>query len=193
MSAFSPTEMQRYARHFTVPEIGLTGQAKLKATSVLLIGAGGIGCPAALYLAACGMGRIGIVDHDTIELSNLQRQILYQTAECGQKKAVIAGEKMTGLNPHIQCDVHPVKLTQDNADRLLAQYDIIVDGSDNYATRYLVNDTCVALKKPLFLPAFSSSPANWDCFVVKICPAIVVFTPSHPLLMRHPIVQKPVS
>lgn len=149
MSAFSPKEMQRYARHFTVPEIGLTGQAKLKATSVLLIGAGGIGSPAALYLAACGVGRIGIIDHDTIELSNLQRQILYQTAECGQKKAVIAGEKIAGLNPHVQCDVHPVKLTQDNADNLFAQYDIIVDGSDNYNTRYLVSDTCVALKKPL--------------------------------------------
>lgn len=146
---FTPDEQARYSRHFSVSAIGMEGQAKLKQASVLLIGAGGIGSPAALYLASCGVGTLGIIDHDIIEVSNLQRQILFSTTQCGQSKARCAGERLQALNPNVQLNIYSERLSEANAETLIAQYDVILDGSDNYATRYRVGDASAVLHKPL--------------------------------------------
>ena len=142
-------ELKRYNRHLILPEIGYAGQEKLKAAKVLVIGAGGLGCPVLQYLAAAGVGTMGIVDDDMVDLSNLQRQILFSTADVGRKKAEVAAEKIALLNPFVSVQVYPVRLTQENAAELFRPYDFIIDGSDNFPTRYLVNDTCVTLDKPL--------------------------------------------
>jgi molybdopterin/thiamine biosynthesis adenylyltransferase/rhodanese-related sulfurtransferase len=139
----------RYARHLALAEIGAAGQQRLAASSVLVIGAGGLGSPAALYLAAAGVGTLGIVDHDRIEISNLQRQILFATSEVGAGKAQTASARLRALNPDLQVVAHEVKLTEANAMQLLAAYDVILDGTDRLATRYLINDACVLLGKPL--------------------------------------------
>jgi len=145
---FSPEELGRYGRHFVLPEVGSEGQKKLKSSRILVIGAGGLGSPAALYLAAAGIGRLGIVDSDVVELSNLQRQILYGTADVGSRKTDIAGRRITELNPHVDVALYSERLTRDNAMRILGEYDVVIDGTDNFTTRYLVNDACVFLKKP---------------------------------------------
>lgn len=132
-----------------LPELGLTGQESLKVAKVLMIGAGGLGCPVLQYLTAAGVGNIGIVDHDVVDVSNLHRQILYHTADVGKPKAVVAKQKLELLNPHITIHAHKEKLNQENAERLMTNYDLVIDGSDNFTTRYLVNDVCVALDKPL--------------------------------------------
>jgi len=132
-----------------LPELGIEGQQKLKAASVLVIGAGGLGCPVLLYLSAAGVGHIGVIDHDLVDESNLQRQILYNTSDIGKNKAETAMAKLQLLNPHISFDGYPFKFTIDNAAAIIGKYDIVIDGSDNFPTRYLVNDTCVELKKPL--------------------------------------------
>ncbi len=139
----------RYARHLALTEIGAAGQQRLSAGSVLVVGAGGLGSPAALYLAAAGIGTIGLVDHDRIELSNLQRQILFATDEIGQGKAATAGARLSALNPSVRIDSHEVKLTAGNVMELFRDYDVIIDGTDRLATRYLINDACVLLGKPL--------------------------------------------
>lgn len=149
MTTLNQDEILRYARHFSVKSIGIEGQEKIKARSLLLIGAGGIGSPAALYLTACGIGRLGIIDDDRIDLSNLQRQVLYQTDEIGQLKAEAAQHRLHQLNPNVQVNIHPERLTSSNAESILGEYDLIIDGSDNYPTRYLVNDVCVTLNRPL--------------------------------------------
>jgi molybdopterin/thiamine biosynthesis adenylyltransferase/rhodanese-related sulfurtransferase len=145
---FSPEELRRYGRHFVLPEVGSEGQNKLKASRVLVVGAGGLGSAAALYLGAVGIGRMGIVDSDTVDLSNLQRQILYSTTDVGRRKTDIAGKRITELNPHVEVILHSERLTRDNAMRILDEYDVVIDGTDNFVTRYLVNDACVLLKKP---------------------------------------------
>ena len=145
----SQKELQRYARHLSVAKIGLGGQKKLKQASVLCIGAGGIGSPAILYLAAMGVGRLGIIDFDHVEISNLQRQILFTEDECGQSKAALAGKKATALNSALTCLTYHEKLTLKNAETIIQDFDIVLDGSDNFSTRYLVNDVCAYLKKPL--------------------------------------------
>lgn len=132
-----------------LPELGIEGQRKLKAASVLVIGAGGLGCPVLLYLSAAGVGRIGVIDHDLVDESNLQRQILYNTSDIGKNKAETAVFKLKLLNPHINFDCYPSKLEIDNAAAIIGKYDVVIDGSDNFPTRYLVNDTCVELGKPL--------------------------------------------
>jgi sulfur-carrier protein adenylyltransferase/sulfurtransferase len=147
-SPFRP-DPARYARHLALTEIGAAGQQRLAASSVLVIGAGGLGSPAALYLAAAGVGAIGIVDHDRIEISNLQRQILFATTQIGESKAQVAGERLRELNPDLSVIAHAVKLDADNAMQLLSTYDVVIDGTDRLATRYLVNDACVLLGKPL--------------------------------------------
>lgn len=144
----SREEMRRYGRHLVLPEVGLAGQNKLKASSVLVVGAGGLGSPLAIYLAAAGVGRIGLVDFDTVEISNLQRQILYTDEDLGHAKLDAAVEHLRGINPNVEFIKHAVRLSRDNALEILASYDVIADGSDNFATRYLVNDACVFLKKP---------------------------------------------
>jgi adenylyltransferase/sulfurtransferase len=144
----SNDEIKRYSRHLIMPEVGMEGQKKLKAASVLLIGAGGLGSPAAMYLAAAGIGRMGIVDFDVVDFSNLQRQILHSTEAVGQSKLASAQERITQINPNVQVKPYETRLTSQNALELFRDYDIVVDGTDNFATRYLVNDACVLTGKP---------------------------------------------
>ncbi|MCS4086714.1 adenylyltransferase/sulfurtransferase [Salinibacter ruber] len=144
----SPDELQRYSRHLTLPEFGREGQEALKNASVLLVGAGGLGSPAATYLAAAGVGRIGLVDFDSVEASNLQRQILYGTSDVGRPKLDAASERLEDLNPHVDVETHEVRLTSDNALDIIDQYDVVADGTDNFPTRYLVNDACVMTGTP---------------------------------------------
>lgn len=147
--ALSTNELLRYARHLTLAEIGLAGQRKLKAARVLLVGAGGLGSPAALYLAAAGVGTLGIVDSDVVDLSNLQRQVLHDTAAIGVAKTRSASQRIAALNPNVQVESFDERLTSRNARRIVREFDIVVDGSDNFPTRYLVNDSCVLEGKPL--------------------------------------------
>jgi adenylyltransferase/sulfurtransferase len=142
-------QQARYSRHLLLPEIGIAGQEKLRAARVLVVGAGGLGSPAALYLAAAGIGKLGIIDHDRVDLSNLQRQVLFDTASVGELKAEAARTRLQALNPDIQVHAYPVELRAANAREILADYDIVLDGSDRQATRYLVNDACVLLGKSL--------------------------------------------
>jgi molybdopterin/thiamine biosynthesis adenylyltransferase/rhodanese-related sulfurtransferase len=144
----SREEFRRYGRHLIMPEVGLEGQQRLKAASVLLVGAGGLGSPAALYLAAAGVGRIGIVDFDVVDLSNLQRQIIHSTENVGRPKLESAAERLHAVNPNIEVVPFETQLSSENALEILKDFDVIVDGTDNFPTRYLVNDACVLLKKP---------------------------------------------
>ncbi len=144
----SHEEVQRYSRHLIMPEVGMGGQKKLKAASILLIGAGGLGSPLAMYLAAAGIGRIGLVDYDVVDYSNLQRQVIHGTDDVGRLKLESARDRIRGINPHVQVDTYEVPLTSDNALDILAPYDIVIDGTDNFPTRYLTNDACVLLGKP---------------------------------------------
>jgi len=141
-------EIRRYSRHLILPEVGLAGQKKICSTSVLCIGAGGLGSPIALYLAAAGIGKLGIVDFDNVDYSNLQRQILHTDSDVGRPKAQSAKETINGINPNVEVVLHPVRITSENAFDLIRPYDIVVDGTDNFPTRYLTNDACVLLKKP---------------------------------------------
>ena len=141
-------EIKRYSRHLILPEVGLGGQKRIKAASVLCIGAGGLGSPIAMYLAAAGIGKIGIVDFDVVDYSNLQRQILHTDADVGRPKAQSAKETIHGLNPNCEVVIHNTRISSENALDLIRPYDIVVDGTDNFPTRYLTNDACVLLKKP---------------------------------------------
>ena len=147
-TSLTPQEIQRYSRHLIMPEVGMDGQLKLKNAKVLCIGTGGLGAPLGVYLAAAGVGRIGLVDFDVVDNSNLQRQILFGTKDVGRPKIAAAADRLRDLNPTIQIDTHEVRLTSENALDLFKDYDIIVDGTDNFPTRYLVNDACVLLGKP---------------------------------------------
>lgn len=144
----NPEQSQRYSRHLRIPEIGLNGQRKLLESKVLLIGAGGLGSPAGLYLAAAGVGTIGVIDDDVVDASNLQRQILHRTHDLGSPKVESARRTMEALNPDVHVNTHRVRLTTANVDEIFSQYDLIVDGSDSFETRYIVNDACVKLGIP---------------------------------------------
>ena len=144
----SRDEMIRYSRHLILPEVGAEGQHKLKRAAVLVVGVGGLGAPAALYLAAAGVGRLGLVDFDVVDVSNLQRQVIFGTRDAGLAKSAAACERLHDLNPEIELTAHDTKLTSENAIEILGAYDVVVDGSDNFAAKYLVNDACVLLKKP---------------------------------------------
>ena len=144
----SHEEIKRYSRHLIMPEVGMSGQKKLKAASVLLIGAGGLGSPLAMYLAAAGVGRLGLVDYDTVDFSNLHRQIIHGTKDVGRLKLESARDRILDINPNVQVDTYEVPLTSANALELFAPYDIVIDGTDNFPTRYLTNDACVLLGKP---------------------------------------------
>jgi molybdopterin/thiamine biosynthesis adenylyltransferase/rhodanese-related sulfurtransferase/molybdopterin converting factor small subunit len=148
LPSLSNEEIARYSRHLIMPEVGLNGQRRLKAASVLMIGTGGLGAPVGMYLAAAGVGRIGIVDFDVVEASNLQRQIIHGTADIGRPKIESARDRLRDINPHIEIETHETRLTSQNALGLFANYDIVVDGTDNFPTRYLVNDACVLTGKP---------------------------------------------
>ena len=147
-ATLSNDEILRYSRHLIIPEVGIEGQQKLKAAKVLLVGTGGLGAPLALYLAAAGVGKIGLVDFDTVDFTNLQRQVIHFTADVGRKKLDSAAEKMKAINPNVEIVRHEVALTSENALDILKDYDLVVDGTDNFPTRYLVNDACVLLGKP---------------------------------------------
>jgi sulfur-carrier protein adenylyltransferase/sulfurtransferase len=148
LPGFGREELIRYARHFVLPQVGPEGQSRIKRARVLVVGAGGLGSPVALYLAAAGVGTLGVVDHDTVDLSNLQRQLLHGTSSLGRSKVASARERLREVNPHVQVIPHPVRLTSANAPGILAGYDLAVDGSDNFPTRYLLNDACVFQGKP---------------------------------------------
>jgi adenylyltransferase/sulfurtransferase len=151
--SFSPEEIERYARHLVLPEVGGPGQAKLKAARVLVVGAGGLGTPVIQYLAAAGVGTIGVVDDDTVSLSNLQRQVIHRTADIGVAKTASAARAVSELNPHVIVVPHVLRLTPDNAEAIVAGYDIVADGSDNFATRYAVSDACFHAARPLVTAA----------------------------------------
>jgi sulfur-carrier protein adenylyltransferase/sulfurtransferase len=148
MTSLSDAELRHYSRHIIIPELGTVGQRRLKAARVLLVGAGGLGSPALQYLAAAGVGTIGIVEFDTIDVSNLQRQVLYTTGDVGRSKLECAIERLQAMNPHVQFNAHPFRIDAGNALELIAGYDCVVDGTDNFASRYIVNDACVLLGKP---------------------------------------------
>lgn len=145
---FSPEELGHYSRHLSIPEIGMEGQKKLKAAKVLAVGTGGLGAPLLQYLAAAGVGTIGIVDFDKVEASNLHRQVLFGAADVGRPKVEVAKERLQQINPHITINIHETRLTSENALEIIRDYDVVADGTDNFPTRYLVNDTCVMLDKP---------------------------------------------
>lgn len=145
----TPDELRRYGRHLVLQGFGKERQELLKKSSVAIVGLGGLGCPASLYLAAAGVGKLGLFDFDMVQESNLQRQVLFTTDDVGKPKAMAAADRLTALNPHVSCETHTEKLTSQNALQLLQRYDLVLDGSDNFPTRYLVNDACVLLNKTL--------------------------------------------
>jgi len=147
------SELERYMRHILLREVGGTGQQKLKNARVVVIGAGGLGAPVLLYLAAAGVGCLGIVDDDTVALSNLQRQIIHKTSNIGAEKTLSARETLAEINPHVKTNLHNCRITAKNALSIISDYDIVVDGSDNFATRYLMNDACYFARKPLMSAA----------------------------------------
>jgi adenylyltransferase/sulfurtransferase len=148
VTTLSKDEILRYSRHLIMPEVGMEGQIKLKNAKVLLVGAGGLGAPLGLYLAAAGVGRIGVVDFDVVDFTNLQRQVIHGTKDVGRKKLDSARDSMRDINPNVQVDGYDVALSSENALDIISGYDMVVDGTDNFPTRYLVNDACVILKKP---------------------------------------------
>jgi len=145
----SSEEIQRYSRHLVLPEVGLAGQEKMKDARILLIGSGGLGSPLGLYLAAAGIGTIGVIDHDHVDMTNLQRQIAHTVDSVGTPKVESIKERMLAINPHIEVITHNLRLSRDNALEIFRDYDMVVDGSDNFETRYLVNDAAFFAKKPL--------------------------------------------
>ncbi|MGH6768892.1 MAG: HesA/MoeB/ThiF family protein [Xanthobacteraceae bacterium] len=151
-----PEELERYARHIVLHEVGGPGQAALKRARVLVVGAGGLGAPALLYLAAAGVGAIGIVDDDAVSLSNLQRQVIHSTSDIGEPKVESAAAVIRRLNPHVAVELHDTRLTAANALDVIGRYDLVADGSDNFATRYLVSDACYFAKKPLVTAAMGT-------------------------------------
>jgi len=166
--AFSPEEVDRYARHLVLREIGGPGQQKLAAAKVLIVGAGGLGAPAALYLAAAGVGRITLSDEDVVSLSNLQRQVLYATADVGRAKTQAAAERLEGLNPHVTTRAAPA-VTAANAAEIVAGHDLVLDGTDNFETRLLVSDACLAAGVPLVTGAIGRWTGQVGVFAGKPC------------------------
>ena len=178
--SFSNNEIARYSRHLIMPEVGLEGQGKLKSASVLVIGAGGLGTPSSTYLAAAGVGRIGIVDFDVIEKSNLHRQVLYSEADVGKSKAEVAKKRLLEVNPNISVEVHQTKLDSSNALEVLRGYDVILDGTDNFPTRYLVNDACVLLGKPNVYASIFRFEGQASVFYAKEGPCYRCLYPEPP-------------
>jgi molybdopterin/thiamine biosynthesis adenylyltransferase len=167
--AFSPDEVERYARHLVLREVGGPGQQALAAARVLIVGAGGLGNPVALYLAAAGVGTIGLVDPDVVSLSNLQRQVLFATADIGAAKVTAAREKLAALNPHVVVEPHLMALGAANAAGLVADYDLVLDGTDDFSTRFCVSDACVAHRKPLVSGALGRWTGQVGVFEGRPC------------------------
>lgn len=178
--SLSIEELRRYNRHIILPEIGIEGQEKLKSSKVLVIGAGGLGCPVLQYIAAAGVGTIGILDFDTVSESNLHRQILFSTDDIGEPKASVAAKKLSIQNPYCQYQIHETKLNRNNALEIFKPYDIIIDGSDNFPTRYLVNDACVILGKPLVFGSIFKFDGQVSVFNYKGGPTYRCLFPDPP-------------
>ncbi|MGI8783241.1 MAG: molybdopterin-synthase adenylyltransferase MoeB [Acidobacteriota bacterium] len=176
----SNDEIQRYSRHLIMPEVGMEGQRKLKTASVLCVGAGGLGSPMAMYLAAAGVGRLGIVDFDVVDHSNLQRQIIHSTADVGRLKLDSARDRIAGINPHVQVEGHETRLSSKNALQLFADYDVIADGTDNFPTRYLVNDACVLTGKPNVYGSIFRFEGQASVFATKDGPCYRCLYPEPP-------------
>ena len=179
-SALTNDEYKRYSRHLIMPEVGLEGQLKLKAAKVLCIGAGGLGSPVAMYLAAAGVGTLGIVDFDTVDFSNLQRQILHGTPDVGRPKLASAKDRLNALNPNVNIETYETALTSENALKLFEPYDVIVDGTDNFPTRYLVNDACVLLGKPNAYGSIFRFEGQASVFAMKEGPCYRCLYPEPP-------------
>ena len=179
-------ERFRYQRHLQLPEIGEEGQARLLAARVLVIGAGGLGCPVLQYLAAAGVGTLGIADSDRVELSNLQRQILFGNADLGQLKAEAAARAIKRLNPSIRCEIHAQRVNRANVEKLVAAYDLVVDGSDNFATRYLLNDACVSTGRPLVSGAIYKFEGQVSVFNYQEGPTYRCLFPTTPSAAEAP-------
>jgi molybdopterin/thiamine biosynthesis adenylyltransferase/rhodanese-related sulfurtransferase len=177
---FRPEQLERYRRHLSLAEIGPEGQAKLLAARVAVVGAGGLGCPAALYLAAAGVGTLGLVDADVVDLTNLQRQVLYGTGDVGRPKLEVASERIRALNPDVRVVLHPIRLSAANALDALRDYDIVVDGSDNFPTRYLVNDACALLGKPVVYGAILRFEGQVSLFDARRGPCYRCLFPEPP-------------
>lgn len=175
-------QFQRYARHLILDEVGEEGQAKLMAARVLVIGAGGLGSPLLLYLAAAGVGTLGIVDDDTVDLSNLQRQIVHPTASIGQAKTASAQDTLARINPEIRVETHALRLDETNVDALVGAYDLVADGSDNFQTRYLLNDSCYRLGKTLVIGALAPFDGQLSTFKAHLGPP----HPCYRCLFRDP-------
>jgi molybdopterin-synthase adenylyltransferase len=175
-------QFERYARHLILAEVGEQGQAKLMAARVLVIGAGGLGSPLLLYLAAAGIGTLGIVDDDTVDLSNLQRQIVHPTARIGAPKVESARDTVAAINPEVAVETHAVRLDESNAAALVRGYDLVADGSDNFATRYLLNDVCYAERRPLVAAALSPFDGQLSTFKAYLGPP----HPCYRCLFREP-------
>lgn len=167
--SFSPDEVERYARHLVLREIGGPGQQKLQAARVLVVGAGGLGAPASLYLAAAGIGTLGLVDPDTVSLSNLQRQVLYAATDVGQSKVDAATRRLNALNPHVAVETHPVWLDAANAGDIISRYDLVLDGTDDFATRFAVSDACLTHGRPLVSGALGRWTGQVGVFHGKPC------------------------
>lgn len=173
-------EIERYSRHLILPEVGMEGQRKLKAASILLIGAGGLGSPLGLYLAAAGVGRLGLVDFDVVDKTNLQRQIIHTTQDIGRPKIQSAKETINAINPNVQVDTYEVALTSENAMDILRDFDIVIDGTDNFPTRYLVNDACVLLGKPNVYGSIFRFEGQASCFYAEKGPCYRCLFPEPP-------------
>jgi len=178
--SLSETDLERYARHIVLREVGGVGQAKIRAAKVLVVGAGGLGSPVILYLAAAGVGTLGIVDFDAVSLSNLQRQIAHGTADIGRLKTDSAQDAVLALNPHVAVRLLKTKLTADNASEIIGEFDIVADGSDNFATRFLIADTCLALGKTLVSAAVSEFSGQLATFHGQGKPCYRCFIPEAP-------------
>lgn len=173
-------EVFRYSRHLLIPEVGMEGQRKLKAASVLVVGSGGLGSPVGLYLAAAGVGRIGIVDYDVVDASNLQRQILHGTSTVGKPKVELARQRLRDINPNIQIDIYNELFSSENAERIAAPYDILVDGTDNFPTRYLINDLCVFTGKPYVYGSIFRFEGQVSVFDARVGPCYRCMFPEPP-------------
>lgn len=177
---FTPDEVRRYSRHLILPEFGARGQKQLKAARVLVVGAGGLGSPAALYLAAAGVGTLGLIDFDRVDLSNLQRQVLHSTHDVGRLKVDSARDRLGALNPAITLRTHAEALTRDNALALFADYDLVLDGTDTFATRYLINDACVLTGRPNISGSVFRFEGQLSTFCVKGKPCYRCLFPEPP-------------
>jgi len=177
---FTTDELRRYSRHFALPEVGVEGQRRLRGSSVVCVGAGGLGSPVALYLAAAGVGRLGVVDFDRVDVSNLHRQVLYGTADVGRPKAVSARNRIMGANPHLVVQSFETRLSPANVREILGAFDVVVEGSDNFGTRYLVNDACVMLGRPYVYGAVSRFEGQVSVFGAPMGPCFRCLHPEPP-------------